>query len=263
MESEDTLDVVQTVIECDGEYLLAKRSKDSYWEFIGGKVKEDENLRKAAIREINEETDLDLEQNNLASFRRGDSYLSEDDSRFRLNPVYFGISEIKKNSMTIEGLSKEHTDFEWIELSHFDQYDTLGQFKALEHLDIVNGRVAIAAVRKGNEFLVVKRSSENSTPGKWGFVSGGIENGEDSKEAAVRELKEETGLKAEPVETGDFYIGKGEKGFWRLEPVLLEYEEGTVDLNWELSDYRWVEPNEFAELDSIGRFKAVEKLGIN
>jgi 8-oxo-dGTP pyrophosphatase MutT (NUDIX family) len=262
MEEGDTNDVVQTVVESEGRYLLAKRSSDGFWEFMGGKVKADEDLKDAAVRELNEETDLDLSREELDSFRRGDSYRSSADERFRLNPVHFEISGENRRSMTEEGLSNEHTDFSWIELEEFDEYDTLGQYQALEHLEIVNGRVALAAVEKNGEFLFVQRSEENSTPGKWGLVSGGLETDEDAEEAAVRELREETGLEAEPVEKGEFFIGSGEHGYWRLEPVLMQYRSGEIDLNWELSRYEWMQPEKIEDKDKIGRMKGLEKLGV-
>ncbi|QGA80570.1 NUDIX hydrolase [Candidatus Nanohalobium constans] len=256
--SQDTKDVVQTVIKSDGEFLIAKRSKDDYWEFMGGKVKEDEDLEEAAIREINEETNLSLEEEDLKNFRRGDAYRSKDNEKYRLNPVHFRIDEEKKDSMTEKGLSNEHTDFEWIDLTKFDEYDTLGQYRALEHLGVVNGRVALAAVRKDGKYLFVKRSPENSSAGRWSFVSGGIEPGENPKEAAVRELREETSLDAEPVEKGEFFIGEGEKGFWRLEPVLMDHVSGEVDLNWELSEFEWLEAEEISDFKTLGDNKAVE-----
>jgi 8-oxo-dGTP pyrophosphatase MutT (NUDIX family) len=262
MESEDTLDVVQTVVESEGEFLIAKRSRDSYWEFMGGKVKKGEDLEEAALRELNEETDLKLQKKDTKDFRRGDSYRSSADSKYRLNPVHFRISEEKKKKMTEEGLSREHTDFQWIDLTRFDEFETLGQYQALENPEIVNGRVALAVVEKDGEYLVVKRSEENSSAGKWGAVSGKIEAEENVEEAAKRELNEETGLKAEIIGKADFYIGKGEKGYWRLEPVLMKYVSGEVNLNWELSDFQWIKPEEAKNLDTMGRMKGLEKLDI-
>lgn len=258
----EKIDVVQTVVKSEGEYLIAKRSKDSYWEFMGGKVEEEETLKEAAVRELNEETDLNLSEKDIRKFSKGDSYLSEDDEKYRLNPVYLELDAEKKKGMSEEGLSREHTDFEWIDLNEFDEYETLGQYKALEHLDIVNGRVALAMVRRNGGYLVVKRSEENSTPGKWSTVSGGIEHGETPEEAAKRELREETGLKAEVVDTAEYYIGEGESGYWRLEPVLMEYMDGRVNLNWELSESRWIEPEEVEDLESIGKLKSFDKFGL-
>lgn len=258
----EKIDVVQTVVKSGGEYLIAKRSEDNYWEFMGGKVEKGETLKEAALRELNEETDLNLSKNDFQKFRKGDSYLSEDDEKFRLNPIYLEIDIKKKRSMSQEGLSEEHTDYEWIDLKGFDEYETLGQYKALEHLDIVNGRVALAVVRKNRKYLMVKRSEENSTPGKWSTVSGGIEAGENPEEAAKRELDEETGLKAQVAETAEYYIGEGESGYWRLEPVHMDYENGDIDLNWELSEHKWVKPEEVDDMETIGKLKSFDKLGL-
>jgi 8-oxo-dGTP pyrophosphatase MutT (NUDIX family) len=198
----------------------------------------------------------------MQNFWKGDSYLSEDEDRFRLNPVFFEVDEEMKRGMSEKELSGEHTDFDWIELTEFDEYETLGQYKALEHLEIVKGRVALAVVRKDGKYLLVKRSDQNSTPGKWSTVSGGIESGETPEEAAVRELNEETGLKAEIVKRREFYIGKGEHGYWRLEPVLLEYVSGKIDLNWELSEFKWITTDEIDGFDTLGRLKGFQKLGL-
>lgn len=257
----ETVDVVQAVVRSGEKYLIGKRSRDDYWEFLGGKV-EDESLKEAALRELNEETDLELSERDIEEFRRGDSYRSSDDEKFRLNPVLIILSEEKMSLMTREGLSCEHTDFAWIELEEFDEYETLGQFQALENLELIEGSVALAIVEKDGKFLAVKRSEENSSAGRWGSVSGKIESGETPEEAAKRELMEETGLEAEVKRRSEYYIGRGEKGLWRLEPVLLEYKSGEVDLNWELSEYRWLKPREVENLETMGRMKGLRKLDI-
>ena len=55
--------------------------------------------------------------------------------------------------------------------------------------------------KRGTEFLVVLRSPEKL--GYWHLVAGGLEPDETPEEAAVRELREETGLEALPEPLGD------------------------------------------------------------
>ncbi|PSH01968.1 MAG: hypothetical protein BRC27_00285 [Nanohaloarchaea archaeon SW_10_44_10] len=125
---------------------------------------------------------------------------------------------------------------------------------------MVEGDVALAVVKSDGEYLLVERSEENTSSGEWGFVSGKLEDMEEPEEAAARELKEEANIDAESLETGDFYIGEGELGYWRLFPVLLETEDREVNLNWELSDCRWTDLGELKDMKTRGRMEAIEKL---
>jgi len=252
-------DFVNVVIESAGEYLMLKNCENYSWNFIEGKTNRTKSLKQNAVREINNKTGLNLSADSLNNFSHGDSYIH---NQRRYNPVYFNLDENKKSLIGAERLSEEYYDFEWIDLSDFDEYTTEEkQYQALENLSIVNGGVTLAAVKKNGELLFVERSPENSTPGRWGFVSGGIKYGENSEEAAVRELMEETSLKAEPVETCSFYIGEAEKGYWRLEPVKMDYISGEIDLNWELSEYEWIKPKQVENHKTIGSLKGFNKLG--
>ena len=58
----------------------------------------------------------------------------------------------------------------------------------------VRTQEVLIVVRRGDEFLVVHRSPENGA--YWHQIAGGVEEGETFAEAAVRELREETGLEA-------------------------------------------------------------------
>ena len=62
--------VVAALIEKDDQVLIAKRSTGDpnvmgKWEFPGGKVKPDENEKKAIEREINEEFELTIKANEF------------------------------------------------------------------------------------------------------------------------------------------------------------------------------------------------------
>ena len=256
----DTNQVVQTVVRSSKKYLLARRSSDGYWEFMGGKVQEGEDLKHAARRELNEETDLKLEKQDFKAFNKGKSYRSEADSKYVLNPVLIELSEEKASKMSMEGLSEEHTDFEWIDLREFYSFETLGQFRALKNLDIAEGDVALAVPEKEGEYLLLKRSQDTSSSGLWNFPGGKIEK-EERDEAALRELKEETGLHGEVLERGRPYINDGELGYWRIFPFLIEVD-GEVSLNFEHSEYRWINPDELEELETLGTSKAVQRLNL-
>ncbi len=52
---------------------------------------------------------------------------------------------------------------------------------------------------KGLEFLLLKRASQEIYPGLWQMVTGKVENNETAYQAALREIKEETGLSPEKL----------------------------------------------------------------
>lgn len=263
METDVAQLVIRTEIEGVYRYFLARRTRDGCWEWIGGKREEGETIQEAAIRELKEEITIDWEKHGFEIGGIAESYPSEVDPSYLLNPVLIEVEKAVFNDVSESDLSNEHDSFEWIDLTEFGEYETLGQYKALERLDLIEGDVALAVVENEGKYLIVKRSEENTSSGEWGFVSGKMEKNETPEETAERELWEETKLEAELVETGDFYIGKGELGYWRLFPVLMETESREVKLNWELSDYRWIDLEEINELESIGRLKALEKLSID
>jgi 8-oxo-dGTP diphosphatase len=80
----------------------------------------------------------------------------------------------------------------------------------------------IAVVRRNDQVLLAQRS-RGSYLGKWGFPGGHVERGETVIEAGLRELLEETGVRAEPrgVLTHLDVIGRGGDGAVTFHYVLL------------------------------------------
>lgn len=59
-------------------------------------------------------------------------------------------------------------------------------------------QIALALIWRGGEVLVAKRASNaEHLPDVWEFPGGKIESGETPEQAAIREAREETGLKVE------------------------------------------------------------------
>ncbi len=55
---------------------------------------------------------------------------------------------------------------------------------------------AYAVIRRGDEILLVRAASTTAAPGLWWLPGGGVDFGESPQEAVVREVFEETGLRA-------------------------------------------------------------------
>ena len=100
-------------------------------------------------------------------------------------------------------------------------------------------------MRRGEEFLVAHRSPESG--GYWHTIAGGVEPGEAFHAAAVRELREETGLAVSELQPlGEFAYTRES---WEedaglrvhVEAFLVDVEPGwEPELNEEHDEYRWL-----------------------
>lgn len=124
----------------------------------------------------------------------------------------------------------------------------------------VEGKVAIGLIRDEGEFLLLQRSEETSSSGKWCFPGGKLEGNETPEEAVLRELKEETDLSCSIIRKADPYFGEGELGTWKIYPFLVKTDSREVTINFEHSSFKWVELDEISVFDTLGDLKAIQKL---
>ena len=124
----------------------------------------------------------------------------------------------------------------------------------------VKGEVVVCAPFRDREFLLLKRAPHKSSNGKWEFPGGRIEEDEDAEAAAVRELREEIGIQADPVRGGESYLAEAELGTWRCHPFLFEIES-EPELSDEHVDSRWTNKKRIFELDTISENQALPALG--
>lgn len=105
---------------------------------------------------------------------------------------------------------------------------------------------AIVAIRHTPEtsFLLVRRAEEKLN-GVWLYTAGKIEEGETAVQAALRELREETGLTPAALYTADmnetYYDRKHD--VMRITPVFVAVVAGnsTITLDAESDAYAWLD----------------------
>lgn len=104
---------------------------------------------------------------------------------------------------------------------------------------------ALAVVLRNGHVLLAQRKKQPDA-GLWGFPGGHVEWGETALTAATRELREETGVIAEPKDylTNYDLIRQDDEGqtvtHYLLVGVLCSYVEGTPRVVDEIADVRWV-----------------------
>lgn len=103
---------------------------------------------------------------------------------------------------------------------------------------------ALAVVVRGSQLLLVRRSNKPDL-GLWGYPGGKIELGETVKDAAVRELREETGIHAEArdfLTTVDVIIRDRDGRLlhhYVLTAVLCDYLSGEAVAADDVSEAAW------------------------
>ncbi len=113
---------------------------------------------------------------------------------------------------------------------------------------------AIAVVLHDGRFLLVKRKKAPNA-GTWGFPGGHVELGETGLVAAVRELREETGVIATPdryLTNIDVVTRDADGGIafhFLLAVVVCTYQNGRPVAADDVSDAGWFTPEEAAALD--------------
>ncbi len=107
--------------------------------------------------------------------------------------------------------------------------------------------------RSDGKMLVLKRSAnDDHKPSVWETVGGGMDREETPQEALMREIQEETGLAVRVDMPFNVFSFKKDTGEFKVGITFLcEYLSGEVVLSDEHSEYRWIDPKEFADLESV------------
>jgi len=111
--------------------------------------------------------------------------------------------------------------------------------------------------------LLLRRSQKVGTHrGRWSAVSGYLEGEEEPQQRAVTEIQEELGLTKEQVKL--VRAGQILRAFdqetdtvWVIHPFLFETTSNTVRLDWENTEYKWINPKELDSYQTVPRLREV------
>ena len=126
--------------------------------------------------------------------------------------------------------------------------------------------IVTSFLKNKEQILILKRSQNvKSMKGLWGGVSGVIENNENPLQRAKIEIFEEVGIteddinllkSANPI---DVISPQYDNQEWHIFPFLFQTNVSKINLNWENSDFEWIETNELKKFETVPSLDKVLK----
>lgn len=121
--------------------------------------------------------------------------------------------------------------------------------------------VVTSFLQAEGRILLLKRSSKVGTyQGRWAAVSGFLEGAEEPLERAQIEIREEVGLDRDQISL--LRAGEALRAFdeqsdtvWTVYPYLFETHSKTIRLDWENTEYEWVDPSELRFLQTVPKLR--------
>ena len=114
------------------------------------------------------------------------------------------------------------------------------------------------------KILILKRSENVKTmKNMWAGISGIIENDEDPLTRAKIEIFEEVGIKENEIKLLkigneiDIISPQYKNHQWHVFPFLFETYNLEIKINWENSDFKWIDPVKLKEFDIVPSLEKV------
>ena len=125
-------------------------------------------------------------------------------------------------------------------------------------------KIVTSFIKDDERLLILKRSNKVKTmKGLWAGVSGIIENDEEPLKRAKIEIFEEAGITEEKiklikaVEEMKVNSPQYENHEWEIFPFLFETKNPTIKLNWENSEFKWINVDELENYETVPNLQKV------
>ena len=127
-------------------------------------------------------------------------------------------------------------------------------------------KIVTSFLKNKEQILILKRSQNvKSMKGLWGGISGIIENNEPPLERAKIEIFEEVGITEDKINLLkssnriNVISPQYENHKWHIFPFLFQVNDIKINLNWENSDFQWIERNELKKFETVPNLDKVLK----
>lgn len=285
---DNLLEFTVIVARLYGHWIFCQHKQRKTWEFPGGRREPGESIDDAALRELWEETGTEqadiqpicaysVTKDSMTSY--GMVYYADVislgalPSDFEMDRIMFSdvlpqlltYPEIAPNIfrkvqcwMNTQSSTDELWDVYDIHRKHTGRLHRRGELLPAGDYHLV---VEVWIQNSSGQFLLTKRSPNKGFPNMWETTGGSVLAGEDSLTAALREAREEMGLKLDP-DRGDFLFTllreDSFKDVWlfrqnvSLEDIILQPEETT--------DKMYTDRDTILEIREMGKFVPLKHL---
>ncbi len=125
-------------------------------------------------------------------------------------------------------------------------------------------KIVTSFIKDNEKLLILKRSSKvKSMKGLWAGISGIIEKNEDPLKRAKIEIFEEVGVTEDVItlvrsaEKMKVDSPQYENHEWEIFPFLFETKNPTIKLNWENSEFKWINVEELETYETVPSLQKV------
>ena len=119
-------------------------------------------------------------------------------------------------------------------------------------------KIVTSFIRDNDKLLILKRSQKvKSMKGLWAGISGIIESNETPLRRAKVEIFEEVGIGEEDItliKSGEemrINSPQYENHEWEVFPFLFEAKNPVIKLNWENSEFKWINIKELENYETV------------